>query len=66
MLEKLRDSNIPRDNTQHGQHQQRDRDHFCGFTHIIGMMRINPRFSPKCDKHQPKAIERRHSRRQNP
>ena len=65
LLQKLRDAQVPRGDTEDGQHHQ-GRGHDQGlFPHVVGMMRIDPGFSPKSDEHQTKTIESRQTRRED-
>ena len=65
-LQKLRNAQVPRGDTEDGQHHQ-GRGHDQGlFPHVAGMMRIDSGFSPKGHEHQTETIERRQTRREDP
>ena len=66
MAKKIGNAQIARQDTQHGQDQQRHGHHEGWLPYLVGMTRINPRRSPECDKHQTETVERRQAGRDHP
>src|SRR5262245_39825653 len=60
---KLRNAQVPCDDTEQSQDDQRQGHGFRRFVYVGGMMRIDMRGTPKRDEDQTEAVKRRHQRR---
>ncbi len=56
---KLRDAEIPCDDAQYGEDDERHGHGMRGFMDMACMVRVDMRRAPKCDEDQPEAVERR-------